>query len=114
MTTRLNLSPIRRDTLVFIDGIYQAAGHGYVQVNRSIKFHTAPPTGSDVVIKLDDSVQSYKGDGVTVKFGLGVMTNTQHWNDFMHKVWTHRENPTVKDVLERLQVVVTLVDESNE
>lgn len=93
--------------LVSVDGILQSR-HAYMVVGDSIVFHSAPPFGSYISVMMDRHRTDFEGDGSSVVFPVAVSPEMQ-FKQFMDKVWENRDNPTVKDQLERLKVVMELI-----
>lgn len=83
----------------------------YTFVNDSIVFTQAPPAISIIEIQVHNSVMNHLGDGFTVKFDTTPLTKAQEFRDMFDKIWKHRDNPTIKDQLEKLQTLVELVDD---
>lgn len=93
--------------LVSVNGILQSR-HAYMVVGDCIVFHSAPPAGSEIAIMIDRCRTEDVGNGTTVVFPVAISPELQ-FKQFMDKVWEQRENPTVKDTLEKLRVVMELV-----
>lgn len=83
----------------------------YTFVNNSIVFTQAPPASSLIEIQIHNSVMAHMGDGTTVMFDTTRLTKAQEFREMFEKIWKHRNNPTIKDQLEKLQVLVELVDD---
>lgn len=93
--------------LVVVNGILQAS-YAYMMSGDSVVFHQAPPSGSDISILMDDTRYEYTGDGVTLVFP-GLPTSRMNFRKFMEEVYEKRDDPTVKDQLEKLKMVMELV-----
>jgi hypothetical protein len=93
--------------LVVINGIIQHK-HAYMVSGDSIVFHTAPPNRSDVSILMDDTRYEYIGDGTTFVF-QGTPSGRMKFRKFMEEVYEKKDDPTVKDALEKLKIVMELV-----
>lgn len=95
--------------LVVINGIIQSVSEYTVTNNNQIVFRNAPQSDSHVSIITDDHNRlDYRGDGLTTTF-QGPSNDKAKFREFMNEVYNHRKNPTVKDALERLQIVMELV-----
>ncbi len=93
--------------LVVVNGILQAR-HAYMRSGDSVVFHTAPGAGSEVSIIMDDARFEYVGDGSTFVFH-GTPSPRMQFRKFMEEVYEHQDNPTVKDQLEKLKIIMELV-----
>lgn len=93
--------------LVAIDGIVQARSQ-YMVSGDNIVFHIAPPCGSRVCIMSEDSRFDYEGTGTTYVYP-GASSERTRYKQFMEDVYDKRLNPSVKDALEKLKVVMELV-----
>jgi hypothetical protein len=74
----------------------------------SIVFHVAPSWNAEVSIIMDETTYSYTGDGSTFVF-QGTPSYRMQFRKFMEEVYEKRDDPTVKDQLEKLKVVMELV-----
>jgi hypothetical protein len=93
--------------LVSIDGIIQGA-NAYTVLNGFIRFKNAPPAGSAVNIRNNLLNVTYEGNGTQVVFDMPI-TEEVKYKLFMTKVWENRDNPTVKDQIEKLKIVMELI-----
>jgi hypothetical protein len=93
--------------LVAINGIVQARSQ-YMVSGDNIVFHIAPPCGSRICILSEDGRSDYEGTGDTYVYP-GASNERTKYKQFMEDVYDKRYNPTVKDALEKLKVVMELV-----
>lgn len=94
--------------LVYVNGAVQAPLFHYERVGNSIVFSQAPSSDSTIEIVTRETRNQYKGDGHTNVFETP-HTPKLMFLQFAEEVWQHRENPAVKDALEKLKIVVELV-----
>mgnify|MGYP003332926958 FL=1 len=95
--------------LVVINGIIQSASEYTITSNNQIVFRNAPQSDSHVSIITDDHNRlDYRGDGLTNTF-QGPSDDKAKFREFMTEVYKNKDNPSVKDALERLQIVMELV-----
>ena len=93
--------------LVVVNGILQGK-YAYMLSGDSVVFHSAPPAGSEVAIIIDDTRFEYVGDGSTFVF-QGTPSARMQFRKFMEEVYEKKDDPTVKDQLEKLKIVMELV-----
>ncbi len=93
--------------LVVVNGILQAR-YAYMLSGDSVVFHTAPGAGSEVSIIMDDARYEYIGDGKTFVFH-GTPSPRMQFRNFMEEVYEKKDDPTVKDALEKLKIVMELL-----
>ena len=93
--------------LVVINGIIQAH-HAYMMSGNTVVFHSAPERGSEVSIIMDEHTYNYVGDGNTFVFP-GAPSGRMQFKRFMEEVYEKRDDPTVKDALEKLKIVMELL-----
>lgn len=94
-----------------INGIMQST-EMYSVEDISIKFHQAPSKGDDVrvVLPIPSTSVRYMGDGEKCVFTLPSDVGKEiMFKEFMDSVWKHRNNPSVKDQLEKLKIIMELV-----
>lgn len=106
-----DMSVIRRDLLVFYNGVLLERGE-YMQVNNKVKFMSEPDAGTELMFRLDDSVIRHVCNGTARTFELPMDLSTQKFHAFTQQLWNHRAHPGVMDQIERLQVFLTLLDET--
>lgn len=94
---------------VSVDGIMQSP-YEYEQTNSSIIFKNAPDVGSNINVNVDGNVMTYIGNGINCMFTIPYAIREElQFKIFTNEVWKHRDNPTVKDQLEKLKIVMELV-----
>lgn len=94
------------DSLVVVNGIVQSV-HEYMISGGCIIFHRAPQAGSFIFVMSYDTKFEYEADGNT--FVFPIPTNDKaNFRQFMEEVYDNRYNPSVKDVLDKLKVVMEL------
>ncbi len=93
--------------LVAVDGIVQSRSQ-YMISGDNIVFHVAPPYGSMICVMSEDGRTDSQGDGSTFVFP-GVTSERIKFKQFMDSVYEKRLDPTVKDQLEKLKIVMELV-----
>jgi hypothetical protein len=93
--------------MVAVNGIIQSMNQ-YMKISDRIIFHQAPPPGSTIYIMTEEERFDYEGDGVTYAFPWPASDRAQY-KEFMELVYQKRDNPTVKDQLEKLKIVMELV-----
>lgn len=93
--------------MVAVNGIIQST-HQYMKVSDRIIFHQAPPPGSTIYLMTEEQRFDYEGDGFTYAFPLPP-SDRRIYKEFMEEVYQKRDNPTVKDQLEKLKIVMELV-----
>jgi hypothetical protein len=93
--------------LVAVNGMIQSV-HQYMKVSGSIIFHQAPQAGALISIMTEEDRFDYEADGSTYTFPWPVSDRSKFkW--FMEEVYKNKDNPTVKDQLEKLKAVMELV-----
>ncbi len=93
--------------LVSINGLLQSMSQ-YMKIGDSIIFHQAPQAGADISIITEEQRLNYEGDGSTCVFSWPA-TDRSQYKHFMEEVYKNKDNPTVKDQLEKLKIVMELV-----
>ena len=93
--------------LVSVNGIIQSMSQ-YMKLDDFIMFHQAPAAGSEIYIITNEERLHYQGDGSTHKFALPV-SDRRKYVEFMEEVYKNKDNPTIKDQLEKLKIVMELV-----
>jgi hypothetical protein len=93
--------------LVAVNGIIQSVGAYMVQGDVLI-FHQAPQIGDRISITIGKIRTEHEGNGSRTVFEMPNNEGLQ-FEQFMARVWEHRDNPTVKDQLEKLKIVMELV-----
>ena len=93
--------------LVSVNGIIQSVGAYMIQGDVLI-FHRAPDIGDRISISMGNAQLNHEGNGSRTVFE---MPNNEavKFEQFMARVWEHRNNPTVKDQLEKLKVIMELI-----
>ena len=97
---------------VYINGIMQIPGIDYVSSDNSIAFSTAPQAMATIEIRSIRGVLArIFGDGSSYRFDI--MSVFEHgMSEMLEDAFKLRHIPAVADVLERLQVVVSLAKEN--
>ena len=98
--------------VVSVDGITQIPGVDYKVGTTKIGFLTAPRRGSTILMQSASGTQTYfEGDGSTYLFDTAdsEAVKLRHMLDM---AYIYRSVPAVADMLERLQVVVELAQQS--
>lgn len=93
--------------LVSVNGIIQSINQ-YMKVGDLIIFHQAPEVGSYISILTEEERFDYDGDGSTYTFSLPA-SERRRYKEFMEEVYKNKDNPTIKDQLEKLKAVMELV-----
>jgi len=93
--------------LVAVNGIIQSVNQ-YMKISDRIIFHQAPEAGAIISIMSEEERFEYRADGSTYAFPWPVSERAMY-KQFMEEVYKNRDNPTVKDQLEKLKVVMELV-----
>lgn len=93
--------------LVVLNGIIQSP-HAYMMSGNTVVFHSAPEKGVEVSIVMDEHRYSYVGDGSTFVFP-GAPSDRMQFKKLMEDVYEKRNDPAVKDQLEKLKIVMELV-----
>lgn len=93
--------------LVAVNGIIQGVGAYMIQGDVLI-FHQAPDMGDRISITIGKTRTEHEGNGSRTVFE---MPNSEafQFEQFMERVWNYRDNPTVKDQLEKLKIVMELI-----
>jgi len=95
--------------LVSVNGIMQST-YAYIVQDTSIIFRVAPPPMAEVNVSIQGTNITYTGNGTNCVFNLPSDIRLEmEFKQFMHQAWLNRHNPTVKDQLEKLKVVMELV-----
>ena len=94
--------------LVSVNGIIQSVGNYSILNNGMLKFHRAPGLGDRVSISVGNAQLNHEGNGSRTVFE---MPNNEavKFEQFMSRVWEYRNNPTVRDQLEKLKIVTELI-----
>lgn len=94
--------------IVIINGIIQARAEYHINAN-TIVFHNAPQAGSTINILTEDNERlDFHGDGSSCVFA-GPASEKAKFRQFMTEVYNKKDDPTVKDQLEKLKIVMELV-----
>jgi hypothetical protein len=93
--------------LVTINGIILSIQQ-YMKIGDKIIFYEAPELGSGISIISEAQRLDYKGDGFTCTFPWP-QNDKALFKQFMDSVYENRNNPTVKDQLEKLKIVMELI-----
>ena len=93
--------------LVAVNGIIQSVHSYMVQIDLII-FHQAPQLGDRVSITVGNARLDHEGNGTQLAFQMPSNEAVQ-FEHFMARVWDNRDNPTVRDQLEKLKIVMELI-----
>lgn len=93
--------------LVAVNGIIQSVHEYMIQLDLVI-FHRAPDLGDRVSITVGNARLDHEGNGAQLAFQMPSNEAVQ-FEYFMHRVWDNRDNPTVRDQLEKLKIVMELI-----
>lgn len=93
--------------LVTINGIILSMQQ-YMKIGEKIIFYEAPQSGSGISIITEGERLDYKGDGFTCTFPWP-QNDKARFKQFMDSVYENRNDPTVKDQLEKLKIVMELI-----
>jgi hypothetical protein len=93
--------------IVSVNGLLQSMSQ-YMKIGDSIIFHQAPQAGAVISILTEEQRLDYEGDGSTCVFSWPQSDRSQY-KHFMEEVYKYKDNPTVKDQLEKLKIVMELV-----
>lgn len=75
-----------------------------------IIFHIAPQPLAKICVNIKGSMVTYTGNGTNCVFSIPTELRDEfEFKQFMDNVWKHRDNPTVKDTLGKLRVVMELI-----
>ena len=107
-------------SVVHINGITQIPVIDYTVVSNSISFNVPPSLGSRISVHYPISdtgrgsiCELFEGNGSTYLWHLGEDNKEDKYiQDLLKDAWDMRTVPAVADVLERLQVVVSLAKEN--
>ena len=103
---------------IHLNGIALIPGIDYTCSNATVMFSIPPPCGADIVLTEVVNVNSgatYQtrlvGNGKQYLFKLGQDSHLRaQISDLFEKAVTHRDHPAVKEALDRLRVVIELID----
>lgn len=93
--------------LVIVNGIVQSVHEYMVQLDLII-FHRAPALGDRISITVGNARLEHEGNGSRTVFEMPSNEGVK-FEQFMAKVWDNRDNPTVRDQLEKLKIVMELI-----
>ena len=98
--------------LVSINGVTQIPGIDYIDGEHSVAFLRTPQKGSSILMQSADGRETYfVSDGSTRLFDIGDRESVKI-RQMLELAYTYRSVPAVADMLERLQVVVELAQQS--
>ena len=105
--------------VVHMNGLTLIPGIDYVVGDTMINFSVPPPAGTDImfteVINVNTGathVTRLTGDGSTYLFRLETnFADRVRLNQLFESALKYRDTPAVRDLLERLQVVLELVEQ---
>jgi hypothetical protein len=97
------------DILIIVNGIIQSS-HEYIITDGKVAFHRVPPPDSTVTIRIRNKTISHQCNGFINVFSIPEeIIEEMRFQDFFKKVWIHKDNPSVKDQLDKLKVVMELI-----
>jgi hypothetical protein len=101
---------------VFVDGVRQIEGIQFTTSVKQLAFHQPPPIGTTISIKAwGREFARFIGDGCTYLYNFDpvdpVNPKSRDLMNLVNDLVKYHKNPTVSDVLDRLQVVINLVKE---
>lgn len=105
--------------VVHMNGLTLIPGIDYVVSNTMINFSVPPPAGTDImfteVINANTGathVTRLTGDGSTYLFRLETnFSDRVRLNELFESALKHKDNLAVRDAIDRLQVVLELVEQ---
>lgn len=95
--------------MISVNGIIQLPNLDYTASGREIQFTMAPPMGSVVEIRSKGAVIRETGTGFIKTFWVDQILDDDPMLALFEDAYRNRDNPTVIDLLEKLQVVVNLI-----
>lgn len=93
--------------IVVVNGIIQSVHEYMVQLDLII-FHRAPQLGDRISISIGNARLEHEGNGSRTVFEMPSNEGVK-FEQFMARVWDKRDNPTVRDQLEKLKIVMELL-----
>ena len=93
--------------LVSVNGIIQSVS-AYMLQGDVLIFHQAPDIGDRISISMGNAQLNHVGNGNRTVFELP-NNEAVKFEQFMSRVWDNRDNPTVRDQLEKLKIVMELI-----
>ena len=98
--------------LVSINGVTQIPGIDYIDGENSVAFLKTPQKGSAILMQSAAGTETYfVSDGSTRLFDIGNSKSVKI-QQMLDTAYMYRSVPAVADMLERLQVVVELAQQS--
>ena len=94
--------------LVSVNGIIQSVGAYTIISSDILRFHQAPEIGDRISISVGNAQLNHVGNGSRTVFEMP-SNEAVKFEQFMTKVWENRDNPTVRDQLEKLKIVMELI-----
>lgn len=96
--------------LISINGVIQTPNLDYVAANNEIKFTKAPAKGCVVEIRgPNGTLIQQQGTGFIDTFWLDDILPEDPLVALFQEVYKNKDVPAVKDILDRLQVVINLI-----
>jgi hypothetical protein len=98
---------------VYVNGVVQSVRE-YTATSDHIIFPTAPSAGSTVTIQSRFHIIETKCNGIQATFDIGGDSRADEYNRFRgltDQIWKHKDNPAVAEAMNRLNVLIALIDE---
>lgn len=93
-----------------LNGVMLIPGIDYIVDRSCISFTQPPRYGDRIHVMTPNAGVDFYGNDVTFRFEMPkVLRNSEIVEQLMHDLTKYMDHPTVKDQLERLQVVLALV-----
>jgi ribosomal protein L30/L7E len=97
------------DILVIANGIIQSS-HEYIISDGKVVFWRVPPPDSTVTIRIRNKTISHQCNGFINVFPIPEeIIEEIRFQEFFKNVLIHKDNPAVKDQLEKLKAIVELL-----
>jgi hypothetical protein len=102
---------------IYVNGVLLSESVDYEISNSQVVFNIAPEHNSDVHISTalhggGAHIVRYHGDGYMTQFPLdNSFKNAMRHNSLLANIKKYKDNPAVADLVERLEAVMTLLDD---